>query len=69
MTRARGKAEQAALFIADGFPFSACRRCQHHRPADSEGRAWCWLRDGIGAEQRESECPAFIARQRAKGKR
>jgi hypothetical protein len=54
-------ASTAAAWIAEYYPGPNCRRdrCEHYRIKDSESGPWCWLKDGIGAEGRETECPAF----------
>ncbi len=52
----------ASAFIATYWRgwYCATKRCQFFRPADSEGAAWCWLRSGIEAEGKESQCPAYM---------
>lgn len=52
----------AVAWVANYWPGHNCRRdrCDHYRIADSESGPWCWLKDGIGSEGRENECPAFV---------
>ena len=62
--------KRAAVFMDNYYPGWYCshRRCGHYRMKDSEGDAWCWLRHGIGAEDRETECPAYQLEMRRKAK-
>jgi hypothetical protein len=63
--------EAATEFMDAYWPGWYCgfHRCGHYRLAEENSPAWCWLRHGIGAEGRETECPAYKREMRLKAKR
>lgn len=65
------EAEAAENWMADYFPGWYCSsyRCEHHRMAEENSPAWCWLRHGIGSEGMQPHCPAYKREMRLKTKR
>jgi len=48
-------------------PKGMCNACEHYRRkthySEEDTGDWCWLKEGAFAENRESECPAWISSQ------
>ena len=59
----------ASEWMAEYWPgwYCSVHRCGYYRAQDEDGHAYCWLRFGIGAEDRENECLAY-QRQVTQGK-